>query len=706
MTLQKSADTLGQIEYFGSDAAEQEDASDYLAQHFIQTQAYRKATDGTKTIIIGRKGSGKSAIFLFLRRNKSSHDNVRMAFVVPEDVSANKIRNFSGKGINEQTAKTLVWRYLFLVLIARFLVESAKAELQDEKNWPEDLRKIRKFLVENDELDELDTMERIQKLATKIKPESITIKVSAIGEIGIGKSKEEQDSSNLAEKINDLEELLRAVANQHPAMSRRFHIYIDQVDEFWLNDEASNQMIIGLILAAYHINTRFSSVKCILFLRSDIYQVIEFHDKDKLHGTELEIHWDENSLSNLIYDRITQSLKLHKDQEKRDEIIRLVFSGEIGKTTNLAYIVGRTLRRPRDVIQFCNIALETAKKNKHSSIDSADVLEAEEIYSKWKLSDLVTEYKASYPFLNDFLTLFGKRLGQLTPDFDREYFSNKYPIIQAELSGRQSGIQSLTMDILLGILYNVNFIGIVREDTATYKYDDPRTVNSLDTQFRVHPTFWKALDVQPVARVDNEKAAEINMPIGSPPEITEQVTTPPKGIEQIAQVMAGSDEIKVEIRASKLERLILDFGALVTGLNRLMPNTGKASFVRTVAYLNQSKGLLEDVATDIRGIEEIDPYEEFGSDPGEGFDYEEFAKDRIRESLEGSRALIKACRLVEVSITHLENSSGDSEQTPRGFGSRTLAKANEDLAYWLSGFYAVLIEEYQFDMLLLSKTES
>lgn len=603
MTIQKSADTLSQIEYFGRDAAEQEDASDYLAQHFIQTQAYRKAADGTKTVIIGRKGSGKSAIFLFLRRNKSPHDNIRMAFVVPEDVSANKIRNFSGKGINEQTAKTLVWRYLFLILIARFLIESAKAELLDEKNWPENLRKIRKFLVENDELDDLDTMERIQKLANKIKPENITIKVSAIGEIGIGKSKEDQDSNDLAEKINYLEESLRTVANQHPAIRRRFHIYIDQVDEFWLNDEASNQMIVGLILAAYHINTRFNLVKCILFLRSDIYQVIEFHDKDKLHGTELEIQWDENSLSDLIYDRITQSLKLQKDPEKREETIRLVFSGEISKTTNLAYIIGRTVRRPRDVIQFCNIALETAKKNKHSSIDSADVLEAEEIYSKWKLSDLVTEYKASYPFLNDFLTLFGKRLGQLTPDFNREYFSNKYPIIQAELSGKQSGIQSLTMDILLGILYNVNFIGIISGDTATYKYEDPRTVNSLDTRFRVHPTFWKALGIQSTAAVNNEKTAEINTPMESPPKAIEQATTPPKGVEQTARVMAGSDEIRVEIRVSHLERLISDFGVLVAGLNRIMPNTGRATFVRTVAYLYQSKGLLEEVTNDIRGIE-------------------------------------------------------------------------------------------------------
>ena len=199
---------LSNLVNFGRDAAEQEDTSDFLVNHFVQTDAYKEAIEGSKSIIIGRKGAGKSAIFLFLKRNKAALATTEMVFVVPEDVSASRIRGFVGKGINEQASKTLVWRYLFLTLIARFLVYIAKTELGDEKNWSDDLRRIRKFLVDNDEIDDLDMMERFRKFASRIQPDSLTIKLSAIGEVAVGKNKDVDTGTQLVSGIDRLEKLI------------------------------------------------------------------------------------------------------------------------------------------------------------------------------------------------------------------------------------------------------------------------------------------------------------------------------------------------------------------------------------------------------------------------------------------------------------------------------------------------------------------
>lgn len=48
----------------GKDEAEQDQR---LQEYFLKTSNYMNALAGTKTIVIGRKGSGKSAIFALMQ---------------------------------------------------------------------------------------------------------------------------------------------------------------------------------------------------------------------------------------------------------------------------------------------------------------------------------------------------------------------------------------------------------------------------------------------------------------------------------------------------------------------------------------------------------------------------------------------------------------------------------------------------------------
>ena len=58
---------INQIENFGKDGADYEEN---LSNFFLETEVYRKALTASKSIIIGRKGTGKSAIFKFLQSKK------------------------------------------------------------------------------------------------------------------------------------------------------------------------------------------------------------------------------------------------------------------------------------------------------------------------------------------------------------------------------------------------------------------------------------------------------------------------------------------------------------------------------------------------------------------------------------------------------------------------------------------------------------
>jgi hypothetical protein len=104
--------------YFGKDDAESDLArGGLLAPSFLETNAYAAAKNGEKALVIGRKGSGKSAICLTLERELRRED--RVSLITPDAISADEVRRFELPGIQQDQSKRLIWRYVFTVQIAK-----------------------------------------------------------------------------------------------------------------------------------------------------------------------------------------------------------------------------------------------------------------------------------------------------------------------------------------------------------------------------------------------------------------------------------------------------------------------------------------------------------------------------------------------------------------------------------------------------------
>jgi len=70
------------------------------------------------------------------------------------------------------------------------------------------------------------------------------------------------------------------------------------------------------------------------------------------------------------------------------------------------YLVSRTTRRPREVLQYLRLAHYLAVASGHSTITSEMLLKAEEEFSGWKLEHLCSEYKYVFPGVKDLLWCF------------------------------------------------------------------------------------------------------------------------------------------------------------------------------------------------------------------------------------------------------------------------------------------------------------
>src|ERR1035438_2168724 len=291
--------------YFGRDDAEHDLTDGLLREGFLPTQAYEEALSGRKTLIIGRKGSGKSAICARL-----TIDGVRRSatiLITPDDAAGSEIRRFELQGLTNETAKSVVWRYVFAVQAGRHIVDHAKAE--HGRRLPVTVRALRRFLKDNGELAGSDRL--YDRVVTGARGLQSTLSLEAFGFKASVDLKTSSEGARASRQIEVLETGvaaafadLKCTESHEPLL-----LLVDQLEQIWSADDDSAAMVIGLLLASKHIAGAFSkAVRCVLFVRSDIYDALRFSDGDKFHGDERRIDWSVHALRQIALKRATASL--------------------------------------------------------------------------------------------------------------------------------------------------------------------------------------------------------------------------------------------------------------------------------------------------------------------------------------------------------------------------------------------------------------
>jgi hypothetical protein len=471
---------LGQL-YFGRDDAEMDIAEGGLLHAgFLRTAAYDAVRNSRKHLIIGRKGSGKSAICRTLVAD--TDPSLVTALVTPDELSADEIRRFELQGIPPEMAKGLMWRYVLTTQVAKHLVTHAKAH---GKHRPASVEALHRFLVANGELDEAKPKfwQIIQKLKTSLSLEAFGLKASV--EVGGGPSEGIRASNmldvvdrNVSKAITDL-----ACPEDHA----RLLILIDQLEDVWSNDADSDKLVIGLLRATREVGARFGRVSCVTFLRSDIYDVLRFADKDKYHSDEMRVDWSSERLLELVLTRARASLGRNIS---RDTLWRNIFPGLIDGVESAEFVVSHTLMRPRDIIHLCNACRDVAEQNGHELIHESDVREALAQYSSWKLQDLSNEYLVNYPFLRGTLAMFRDFSYLFTRSAYTERFAASIGPLQERFPLQE---QILTPDAVLGVLFDIGFLGVHRNAGVIYRRRNEDRIEPDDDTFSIHPSFRHAL---------------------------------------------------------------------------------------------------------------------------------------------------------------------------------------------------------------------
>jgi len=484
---------LVDVESFGGIDA---DTDELLDTCFQSHDAYLRAKDHQHFLIIGRKGSGKTAIFRKLITTRH-HD----VFTFGHTFSDYPWHHHDAQavlGVPEEDRYTHSWKYLILLTTSKILLNSDQSQPWSEEVL-EDIGKLESFVVDSYGSRDPDL--------TQLFVPSKTLRVNpTLGipftNLKIGVSIERVAVSDLPKIVQDVNRTIAASVIRALNPKYDYYVCFDQLDlGFDAESPKYSQRLTGLILAARELSQlaragrkRFSVA---IFLRDDIYQLLRFEDKNKISENHMSrIEWDGEgsdwTLKRLMEERFGAVLAMQPEgswPEVFDETQEMP-----GRQTKYQHIRDRTFRRPRDMIKFCNEVLASFKKrggDGNGRFQNQDVIAARSAYSNYLLNELDDEIFKHVPGYDRLVEVL-KSLGTL--QFTHGDF--------AAVVGKRPELLPEGMNVheALRRLFEFSMIGYLKTggggggSTYVWRYLSPRArFDEAATNFRVHLGFKEVL---------------------------------------------------------------------------------------------------------------------------------------------------------------------------------------------------------------------
>ncbi len=423
-----------------------EDEKDALSSYFVETYAYEAALKNKKSIFYGRKGTGKTALYIMLFNHFYNVKNTYLLGLKPESTdlldNIEVVKLFEGT-INKKSILHAIWKYVLYSKLLISIYENIKDVKKCEYNSTE--QGVIDYYMKNSEMLHLNFLGVIKRLY----------------EVGI---KDNLSLTVVIEKYNKdfLSQLIMLIKNYF-GNTKYYNIAIlaDNLDKAWdSNSDLSlqSEMLLSLLEISGKITQELFDKKkekieacLIMFLRSDIYKFIleKSREPDKVTIISNEVEWKScrELLKRVVEKRLLYILELTK--EDIPAIWKEYF--DFGKDNPFDKVESACLPRPRDIIFFFGKMFESACNNSHTKVENNDFIYAYDSYTNFLYQNLVAEMSAEYPYIRDMIAELHSKFTDLIeinkfrrivikyePDYKKsellikELFSNQYLLAVCE----------------------------------------------------------------------------------------------------------------------------------------------------------------------------------------------------------------------------------------------------------------------------------
>lgn len=504
-----------------------------LNRAFLETADYRTLIESSdRTVIVGRRGTGKSALTMKLEKLWRLNPNVSVLKIAPEEYQTIALRPkvaLFGDSFNMiRAGSRLVWFYALMMEIALFLSQNYQVRNSKELKLLEDRMKSWREKTSN-------ALDKISYVLDEL------IDPNDSPESRIASLPVSLDLTNVEEKIRRAGDVSNA----------QIVLLVDRLDEGYEPDIKGTALIAGLIHAAQDLKTKLPFFKPLIFLRDNIFRAIENFDSDfsrNIEGNVLRLHWDENALWSFAANRLKIAFNI--GQENSERIWNACTAQDLTGKQGLKKCLSSTLYRPRDLLSLLNEAFYHAGKNGVTKISHTHVKQTSREISRNRLKDLNKEYQGIFPSL----TVFTSAFRNLNPELSMVEAVSV--LSDAMTMGSNDAIVQQDFNILekpenaLDILYSVGFLGVSAPTEERFVFcHDGRTRDRefIDTQrILIHPCYWIALNCTKKS-LEQDQAEDIFDEY----DIEVSSETPAIRIKKIEELMSELDNIEKGSKGSK-----------------------------------------------------------------------------------------------------------------------------------------------------------
>ncbi|NUY32982.1 hypothetical protein F0160_21075 [Paraburkholderia sp. JPY303] len=478
---------------FGDPTAENEMTT--LSDYYMQTDQFNRALRGEVNLVVGRKGSGKTALFLQLRdRIRSDKRNV-MVDLKPEGYQLIKLKEDLLAYLTEGSRQHLItafWEYLLLLEVAYKVLEKDRVihkhnhDLFEKYIKLEAAYKVENFSTEGDFSERLLTLSnRItleyrsrygDKLDTKLTVEDVTALVYS------------HDIRALRQSLSDYLDEKQSV-----------WILFDNLDKGW--NTAGVDVIDTIVLRCLveagrklerEMRKHEQRLSCLIFIRNDVYELLMKGSADYGKDMRAVLDWtDPDMLREMLRLRLVANIKAAEGERDFEKIWRQVCISHYRGEETSAYMIERSLMRPRNLLKIFSHSKGFANNFSHNRIEESDIEKGIKAYSQDLLIELDHELSDVFPDTPDVLYGF----------LDHKPVASRLEIEETLLS---AGVRPDATDKVFSFLIYYGVVGLIVDGEVQYIFDvnyDSKILTARaqkqgdNARFGINPAFRDALGI-------------------------------------------------------------------------------------------------------------------------------------------------------------------------------------------------------------------
>jgi len=451
---------------------------------FVKTPAIQAALEPnrSKCFFVGRRGTGKTAITVYLDAQSKAVTQIHPQIFTSLGGTLNleELRDTRQKPFSSLVACFI--RAIQDEVISKWL----DLQLITTNSYPEKLRTERNYVSDYDF--DTRTLAFVQDLFDALHAGN------------------EREWLRLKKRPKEIASAMRGIAEDS---KWQVMVLIDRLDDTWDGSDKAVILLMALMHSCVELAASVDAIRPLLFVRENIFERVRQIDNEftRLETCVVSLDWTKELLVELVERRLT----LHLSTKPKIGEAWYHFFECTGTKSSQELVFDYCQHRPRDVLTYCAMAVESAQSQRHEVIRIEDLQEARKRFSQSRLKDLGDEYSENYPQIQLVLSRFHGLAREFAVPAVTAFIQKL--LADDEVKTYCAGwlFRHTAPHQFIELLYGIGFWGIKDRGSVQYRgvgvrSAAPPPIDSATSHVVVHPSYADALDLQDkiITSLDNE----------------------------------------------------------------------------------------------------------------------------------------------------------------------------------------------------------